>query len=262
MTPHNPALYTATNLQVGYAAEPVIDGIDLTLAEGRITALIGPNGCGKSTLLKALGRQLAPTGGRICLGGRDIREYSRRSFAREVAFLAQEPVTPEGVSVRDVISYGRYPYTGRFATMSSADHAAVEAAADSAGVGQLLDTPATDLSGGQRQRVWVAMALAQQTPVLLLDEPTTYLDPAHQVAILDLVSGLKATGRTVVMVLHDMTQAARFADDVVAMRDGRIVAAGPTEEVLTPELVRDVFGIECLSVTDPDTGRRLPVPYR
>lgn len=256
-----PALH-AEAITVGYGGPDVLRDVSLQVPEGKITALIGPNGCGKSTLLRALGRQQPISKGQVYLGDRSIRKMSAREFARHVAFLPQQPVTPEGVSVREVIAYGRYPYTGAFASLGAEDHRAVEEAAERAGVTALLDVPATDLSGGQRQRVWVAMTVAQQTPVLLLDEPTTYLDPAHQIAILDLVRDLNTAGRTVVMVVHDMTHAARFADSIVAMRDGQVLAAGETEGVMSAKLVEDLFGISCLEVKDPETGRTLPIPYR
>lgn len=256
-----PALHAET-ITVGYGGPDVLRDVSLQVPEGKITALIGPNGCGKSTLLRALGRQQPISKGQVYLGDRSIRRMSAREFARHVAFLPQQPVTPEGVSVREVIAYGRYPYTGAFASLGAEDHRAVEEAAERAGVTALLDIPATDLSGGQRQRVWVAMTVAQQTPVLLLDEPTTYLDPAHQIAILDLVRDLNTAGRTVVMVVHDMTHAARFADSIVAMRDGQVLAAGETEDVMSAKLVEDLFGISCLEVKDPETGRVLPIPYR
>lgn len=256
-----PALH-AEAITVGYGGPDVLRDVSLQVPEGKITALIGPNGCGKSTLLRALGRQQPISKGQVYLGDRSIRRMSAREFARHVAFLPQQPVTPEGVSVREVIAYGRYPYTGAFASLGAEDHRAVEEAAERAGVTALLDVPATDLSGGQRQRVWVAMTVAQQTPVLLLDEPTTYLDPAHQIAILDLVRDLNTAGRTVVMVVHDMTHAARFADSIVAMRDGQVLAAGETEDVMSAKLVEDLFGISCLEVKDPETGRTLPIPYR
>lgn len=256
-----PALH-AEAITVGYGGPDVLRDVSLQVPEGKITALIGPNGCGKSTLLRALGRQQPISKGQVYLGDRSIRKMSAREFARHVAFLPQQPVTPEGVSVREVIAYGRYPYTGAFASLGAEDHRAVEEAAERAGVTALLDIPATDLSGGQRQRVWVAMTVAQQTPVLLLDEPTTYLDPAHQIAILDLVRELNAAGRTIVMVVHDMTHAARFAHSIVAMRDGQVLAAGETEEVMSAQLVEELFGISCLEVKDPETGRTLPIPYR
>lgn len=262
MTEQQVQQLSAESITVGYGGPDILRDVDLRIPAGKITALIGPNGCGKSTLLRALGRQQPLSAGCVRLGEASIRDLSARQFARHVAFLPQQPVTPEGVTVREVIAYGRYPYTGAFASLSTRDHEAIERAAVKAGVEQLLDVPATELSGGQRQRIWVAMTVAQQTPVLLLDEPTTYLDPAHQIAILDLVRELNAAGRTVVMVVHDMTHAARFADHIVAMRDGQIVAAGETEAVMSAELVNEVFGISCLTVEDPETGRVLPVPYR
>ena len=251
---------TCSELTVGYGGPDVVKDVNLHLSSGQVTALIGPNGCGKSTLLKTLGRQLTPSAGAVYLSDQNISKYSSRAFAREVSFLPQHPVAPEGVLVRDVIGYGRYPYTGALATMRAGDHAAVERAASRAGVSELLDAPAADLSGGQRQRVFLAMTLAQETPITLLDEPTTYLDPAHQLSILDLVRDLNGAGTTVVMVVHDMVHAARYADRIVAMREGRIVAEGPTEEVMTAELVRETFYVECLEMTDPSAGRRFPIP--
>ncbi|MDU7286924.1 ABC transporter ATP-binding protein [Corynebacterium kroppenstedtii] len=262
MTKDQAEQLSAESITVGYGGPAILQDVSVKAPAGKITALIGPNGCGKSTLLRALGRQQALSAGCVRVGETSIRDLSPREFARHVAFLPQQPVTPEGVTVREVVAYGRYPYTGAFASLSDRDHEAIEEAAYKAGVAGLLDELVTELSGGQRQRVWVAMTVAQQTPVLLLDEPTTYLDPAYQIAILDLVKELNAAGRTVVMVVHDMTHAARFADHIVAMRDGEVVAAGDTDEVMSTELVSDVFGIGCLSVQDPETGRVLPVPYQ
>ena len=255
------AALTGAGLVVGYGGPPVLDGVDVVIPEGAVTALIGPNGCGKSTLLRALGRQLKPSSGRALVGAADVSELPAREFARSVSFLPQQPTVPEGVTVRELIGFGRYPYTGAFASLSALDLRVVESAAVRVGVADLLDAPAASLSGGQRQRAWIAMTVAQEAPVLLLDEPTTYLDPAHQLATLDLVRGLNDEGRTVAMVLHDMTHAARYADHVIAMSGGGIVAAGEAASVLTRELVGDVFGVDCLMVRDPRTGRELPVPY-
>lgn len=255
------AAITGRGVEVGYGGEAVVRGVDFSVPEGQVTALIGPNGCGKSTLLKALGRQLPLAGGEVEVRGEDLGARGRREYAREVSFLPQHPVAPEGVTVRELIGYGRYPYTGPLAAMRAADHEAVERAAAETGTTQLLGAQAAELSGGQRQRVFIAMTLAQDTPLILLDEPTTYLDPAHQLAILDLVTRLNAMGKTIVMVLHDMVQAARYADTVIAMRDGAVVAQGDTGEVVTPELVADIFGVRCIGVKDPATGRMLPVPY-
>lgn len=252
----------AEGITVGYGGPAILHEISLAIPSAKITALIGPNGCGKSTLLRALGRQQPLSAGAVRFNGDSIHDLSARQFARHVAFLPQQPVTPEGVTVREVIAYGRYPYTGAFASLNARDHEAIEQAASKAGVEELLDNPATELSGGQRQRVWVAMTVAQETPILLLDEPTTYLDPAHQISILDLVRDLNKAGRTIVMVVHDMTHAARFADHIVAMRDGQVVATGDTDTVMSAALIAEVFGMECLTVQDPETGRVLPVPYR
>lgn len=255
------AAITGRGVEVGYGGEAVVRGVDFVVPDGQVTALIGPNGCGKSTLLKALGRQLPLAGGGVEVRGEDLAARGRREYAREVSFLPQHPVAPEGVTVRELIGYGRYPYTGPLAAMRAADHEAVERAASETGTTQLLDAQASELSGGQRQRVFIAMTLAQDTPLILLDEPTTYLDPAHQLAILDLVTRLNDMGKTIVMVLHDMVQAARYADTVIAMRDGDVVAQGETAAVVTPELVADIFGVRCIGVQDPATGRMLPVPY-
>ena len=248
-------------LCVGYGGPEILHDVDLDIEPGKVTALIGPNGCGKSTLLRALGRQQKPTSGEIILDGEPAAALSARAFARQLSFLPQDPTAPDGVTVREVIGYGRYPYTGAFAALRRADHEAVATAAEQAGIAHLLDEPARALSGGQRQRVFIAMTLAQDTPIVLLDEPTTYLDPAHQLAILDLVASLNEAGKTIVMVVHDMAHAARFADRVIAMVDGTILADGESEEIMTAELISRVFNVECLSVTDPKTGRVLPVPY-
>lgn len=258
--PETPAL-AAKSLVVGYGTEPVLHGVEVSIPAHTITALVGPNGCGKSTLVKTLAQQLTPTSGSVWVGDTPASTYSARQFARHVSFLPQQPVVPEGISVRDLIGFGRYPYTGAFARLTRADYTAIEHAAARTGVSEVLDAPATELSGGQRQRAWMAMTLAQEAPILLLDEPTTYLDPAHQLQTLNLIHDLRTDGKTVVMVLHDMTHAARFADRVIAMKDGRVYAAGTTTEILTPELVTTVFGVGCLMVEDPETGRKLPVPH-
>lgn len=252
----------AVGVSAGYGGTPVLDGVDIELPVGKVTALIGPNGCGKSTLLSVLGRQLSAQTGKVWIGSSDISALSSREFARRVSFLPQQLTVPEGISVRDLIGFGRYPYTGIFATLSREDRKIIEAAAERTGMLPFLDRPATELSGGQRQRAWVAMTMAQQSETLLLDEPTTFLDPSYQLAILDLVRELNEAGHTVAMVLHDMTQAARYADHIIAMRDGRVVASGLVDDVLTPQLVSEVFGVSCLMCTDPETGRNLPVPYQ
>ncbi|QOR45397.1 ABC transporter ATP-binding protein [Trueperella pecoris] len=252
---------TCINVSAGYGGPPVIRDIDLEIPSGKITALIGPNGCGKSTLLKTIGRQLGIEGGDICLGGRSIADFGTREFARRLSFLPQQPTVPEGMVARELIAFGRYPYTGAFASLAEEDHREIEEAASATRVLDYLDRPATQLSGGQRQRMWIAMTLAQQSSIMLLDEPTTFLDPAHQLAILDLVADLNRDGRTVVMVVHDMVHAAKYSDHVVVMKDGRILDSGPTKQTLDSDLIERAFGISAMMVTDPQTGRKLPIAY-
>lgn len=258
--PHNTAL-ECENLSVGYGSSDVLTALSAQVPQGCVTALIGPNGSGKSTLLKAFGRQITPRAGRVSVRGYDLGTLRSREFARLASFLPQQPVVPEGVSVRELISFGRYPHTGMFASLSRRDHALVAHAAARTGIDVELDTPAHTLSGGQRQRAWIAMALAQEADIMLLDEPTTFLDPAHQLAVLHLIRQLCSEGHTIVMVIHDMTHAARFADYVVALKEGAVTVQGPTHEVMTPQLIEQVFGVSCLMVPDPATGRMLPVPY-
>jgi iron complex transport system ATP-binding protein len=227
----------------------------------RITAVVGANGCGKSTLLRALARLIKPRRGTVLLDGRAIGELSSREVARRLGMLPQSPVAPAGLTVEDVVARGRYPHQGLFRQWSEHDEAAVEealaATATTALRGRLLD----ELSGGQRQRAWIAMALAQQTELLLLDEPTTFLDLAHQVDVLELLDRLVAErGRTVVMVLHDINQACRYSDQLVAVRDGRIHAAGAPGDVVDGAFIHDVFGLEARVVEDPVTGTPLCLP--
>lgn len=252
---------TCTEVSAGYGAELIVKDVTLKIPHGKITALIGPNGSGKSTLLKVLGRQLTPERGAAELDGRRISEFGARQFARRLSFLPQQPVVPDGMTVRELIAFGRYPYAGAFASLSAEDHSAITQAARQTGIEEFLDTDAMALSGGQRQRMWIAMTLAQDTDIMLLDEPTTFLDPAHQLSILDLVQELNRKGRTIVMVVHDMAHAAKYSDCVVVMRDGRIVEQGPTPETLDSALIRRAFGISSLMVEDPETGRNLPIAY-
>lgn len=248
-------------MSAGYGGPLILNNVDLKIPHGKVTALIGPNGCGKSTLLRVLGRQLKPSGGEALLGERPIWSIPSREFARHVAFLPQQPIPPDGLLVEELIAYGRYAYTGAFASLRKKDWQIVHAAAQRAGVTELLHEPAEGLSGGQQQRVWIAMTLAQDAPILLLDEPTTYLDPAYQLGVLELVASLAAEGRIVVMVLHDMSQAARFAEHVVAMHSGEIIRAGEVGDTLTEDLIKEIFQVDCLNVTDPRSGRRIPIPH-
>jgi iron complex transport system ATP-binding protein len=251
----------ARDLTLGYGERTVVEHLDLDVVDGGITAVIGPNGCGKSTLLRALGRLLRPRGGEVLLDGRRIGELPTRDVARALGMLPQSPTAPEGLTVADLVTRGRHPHQSWFRQWSRDDEAVVTEAMAWTGVSDLADRPVDTLSGGQRQRAWIAMALAQGTDLLLLDEPTTHLDLAHAVDVLDLVDRLHHDrGRTVVMVLHDLSLAARYADHLVAMRDGRIVAQGPPRDVVTPELLADVFGLHAAVLPDPVSDGVLVVP--
>jgi iron complex transport system ATP-binding protein len=238
-----------------------VQNLDLDLPTGAVSVILGANGSGKSTLLRALSRLLVPQGGTVLLDGRSIQAMRSRDVARQLGLLPQGPTTPEGITVRDLVRRGRLPHTTLWRQWSPEDEAALQQALVSTDLLDLADEPVDALSGGQRQRAWLALVVAQQTPVLLLDEPTTYLDLAHQLDVLELVRTLnRDSGRTVVMVLHDINQACRYADHLVAMRSGRVVAQGRPADVVTPALLRDVFDVECRILPDPDSGRPLVVP--
>ncbi len=251
----------ASDLRLAYGERVVVDGLDLTIAEGTITAVIGPNGCGKSTLLRALGRLLRPRRGSVLLDGRQIHKVPTKEVARVLGLLPQAPVAPEGLTVADLVGRGRHPHQSWYRQWSPEDETAVVRALDLTGIADLAERPVDELSGGQRQRAWLSMALAQGTDLLLLDEPTTYLDLSHQVDVLELVRRLhQESGRTVVMVLHDLNLAARYADRLVAMRDGAIAADGPPGDVLTEQLLADVFDLDAKVIEDPVAGTPLVVP--
>jgi iron complex transport system ATP-binding protein len=247
---------------LAYDRRTVSASIDAEVRDGSFTVIVGPNACGKSTLLRAFSRLLAPRSGAVLLDGRDLAKVPAKEAARTVGLLPQSSTAPEGITVGELVSRGRYPHQGMFRQWSDADRAAVATALAETDLVDLAEVPVDELSGGQRQRVWVAMALAQQTSVLLLDEPTTYLDMAHQYDLLDLFARLHEQGTTVVAVLHDLAQAARYATDLIVMNDGEVVATGAPADVLTAELVEDVFDLPCLVVPDPVTGTPLVVPRR
>jgi iron complex transport system ATP-binding protein len=251
----------AEGLRLGYGDRTIVDDLDLEVLHGTVTAVIGPNGCGKSTLLRALGRLLAPTKGHVLLDGRRIDRMPTKEVATVLGLLPQAPTAPEGLTVADLVARGRHPHQAWYRQWSGDDEEAVAEALEWTGISDLAERPVDELSGGQRQRAWISMALAQGTELLLLDEPTTFLDLAHQVEVLELVDRLHTErGRTVVMVLHDLNLAARYADRLVALRGGRIMAEGAPAEVLTEELLQEVFGLEARVVPDPVAGTPLVVP--
>ena len=251
----------AHDLTLGYENRTVVEGLDLRIPEGRITAIIGPNACGKSTLLRGLARLMPAASGQVVLDGTDIRSRPTRDVARRLGLLPQTPVAPEGIRVADLVGRGRHPHQGWLRRWNDDDDRIVDEAMTATGTLELADRAVDELSGGQRQRVWIAMALAQRTGILLLDEPTTYLDVRHQLEVLDLLVDLnRRDATTVVLVLHDLNLACRYADRLVAMRDGRLVAEGAPAEIVDAALVRDVFGLDSEVVADPVSGTPLIVP--
>lgn len=252
---------TTRNLTLSYDRTTIIQNLNVDIPAHQITALVGSNGCGKSTLLKGLARLLKPQSGMVYLNGVAIAKRSTKDIAKQLGLLPQNPTAPEGLTVRELVAQGRYPHQSWFQQWSDADEQFTEQALAITGMTEMGDRPLDSLSGGQRQRAWIAMALAQNTEILLLDEPTTFLDLAHQIEVLDLLYDLNQTqGRTIVMVLHDLNQACRYADHLVAMRQGHIYAQGNPAEVMTESLVQDVFGLKSRIVRDPISGTPLCIP--
>ncbi len=241
------------NLMVGYGRTPIVKGVNITVPEGKITALLGPNGCGKSTLLKALSRILPAQQGVVYWNDQPIQQTDSKQLARHLALLPQAQETPEGVTVREAVAYGRSPYTGFWGQLSEHDQHMVTQAMRATGVDLYAERAVSDLSGGQRQRVWLAMTLAQDTDYILLDEPTTYLDLSHQVELMNLLRTLQRQGKTVVCVLHDINQACRYSDHLIVMKEGEVVVEGQPEQVLTRPLLKQVFALEAEIHRDPIT---------
>ncbi|MGW2720589.1 ABC transporter ATP-binding protein [Streptomyces sp. NPDC001492] len=251
----------AENATLAYDQRVIAEQLSVEIPDHSFTVIVGPNACGKSTLLRALSRMLKPSQGRVLLDGQVIQSMPAKKVARTLGLLPQSSIAPDGITVADLVGRGRYPHQGILRQWSAEDERVVQESMARTGVAGLADRHVDELSGGQRQRVWIAMALAQQTPLLLLDEPTTYLDIQHQIDVLDLCAELhEEQGRTLVAVLHDLNHAARYATHLIALRDGQVVAEGAPGDIVTAELVEEVFGLRCQVVDDPETGTPLVVP--
>lgn len=251
-----------SHLDIAYENRLIVEDLNVQIPDGQITALVGANGSGKSTILKTMARIMQPKGGSVILNGKSIHKQSTREVAKQLAILPQNPTAPEGLTVYELVSYGRFPYQKGFGSLRSEDKQVIEWAIEATGMLEFTDRPLDQLSGGQRQRAWIAMALAQETEILFLDEPTTFLDMAHQLEVLHLLERLNhEANRTIVMVVHDLNHAARYADHVIAIKQGRAIAAGTPEEVVTQDVLREVFGIEADIVMDPRSGVPLCLPY-
>ncbi|MFG3273536.1 ABC transporter ATP-binding protein [Streptomyces luteogriseus] len=252
---------SAENVTLAYDQRVIAEQLSVEIPDQSFTVIVGPNACGKSTLLRALSRMLKPSEGRVLLDGNVIQSMPAKKVARTLGLLPQSSVAPDGITVADLVGRGRYPHQGILRQWSTEDERVVQESMRQTGVAELGDRYVDELSGGQRQRVWIAMALAQQTPLLLLDEPTTFLDIQHQIDVLDLCAELhEEQGRTLVAVLHDLNHAARYATHLIALREGRVIAEGAPKDIVTAELVEEVFGLRCQVIDDPETGTPLVVP--
>lgn len=253
---------TTKNLNISYGNVDIVKDLNLNIPKGKITTIIGANGCGKSTILKTIGRVITPKSGNIYINGKDIYKENPREIAKNMAILPQSPQAPSGLTVEELIAYGRFPHQKGFGKANDKDKDIVNWALEITGIEEFKDRNIDDLSGGQRQRAWIAMALAQETDILLLDEPTTYLDLAHQLEILKLLEDLnKKQGRTIVMVIHELNNAARFADHMIGIKKGKIVCEGSADEVMTKENLKEIFNIDAEIVKDPRTKKPVCITY-
>ncbi len=248
------------NITIKYDNRVISRNLSVQIPDGSFTVIVGPNGCGKSTLLRTLSNLLKPSEGQILLDGKAITSYKSKEVARKLGLLPQSSTAPDGITVANLIAHGRYPYQSLIRQWTDEDEAAVMSAMELTNTSDLSHRYVDELSGGQRQRVWIAMVLAQQTPMLLLDEPTTYLDIAHQIELLELFKDLNHQGNTLVAVLHDLNHAARYADNIIAMKDGQVIAQGDPREIITAKLVEEVFGLKCIIIDDPIANTPLVVP--
>ncbi|WP_017221519.1 Fe(3+) dicitrate ABC transporter ATP-binding protein FecE [Moritella dasanensis] len=253
-------MLTIENLTIGYAGVVILDGLNITIPQGKITALIGPNGCGKSTLLKTISGSLKPTKGKVSLAGQDLSKLSHKTKAQLLSILPQSPITPEGISVRQLVSCGRNPYLSHWGGLSQQDRDEVQAALIETGLCDLADRAVDSLSGGQRQRVWIAMVLAQDTDYILLDEPTTYLDLTYQVELMEMMQKMNRRGKTLVVVLHDLNQACRYCDHLIVMKKGAIIAQDEPHKVFNSQLLKEVFSLNATIMMDPIANKPMCIP--
>lgn len=255
-------LYTE-QVEIRYSDQIVVDNLNLSIPTGKTTALIGANGSGKSTILKTLARIMKPYGGTVYLDGKSIHQEPTKKIAKQLAILPQNPTAPDGLTIYELVSYGRFPHQSGFGTLNKEDKEIIAWAIEVTGLNEIYDRPINQLSGGQRQRAWIAMALAQQTDILLLDEPTTFLDMAHQLEVLELLERLnRDEKRTIVMVVHDLNHASQYAQQIVAIKQGKVVAEGTPKQVITKEVLQEVFGVEADILTDSRSGLPICIPYR
>ncbi|WP_025759971.1 iron-enterobactin ABC transporter ATP-binding protein [Enterobacter sichuanensis] len=258
---HTPSRLRGENLTLGYGKKIIARDLTVAIPDGHFTAIIGPNGCGKSTLLRTLSRLMTPVEGSVFLDGEQIQRFPSKEVARRIGLLAQNATTPGDITVLELVSRGRYPHQPLFTRWRKEDEEAVNRAMRATGITDLALQSVDTLSGGQRQRAWIAMVLAQETAIMLLDEPTTWLDISHQIDLLELLSELNRTqGYTLAAVLHDLNQACRYATHLIALRDGEIVAQGAPKEIVTPELIARIYGMRCMIIDDPVAGTPLVVP--
>ncbi|QAY67898.1 ABC transporter ATP-binding protein [Paenibacillus protaetiae] len=253
---------TTSKLDIAYDDRLIVQDLNIAIPQGKITALVGSNGSGKSTILKTMARLMQPANGSVLLDGKSIHKQSTKEVAKQLAILPQNPTAPDGLTVSELVSYGRFPYQKGFGTVTKEDREVVKWAIEATGMSEFSDRPVDQLSGGQRQRAWIAMALAQETDILFLDEPTTFLDMAHQLEVLQLLQKLnEMNNRTIVMVVHDLNHASRYAHHMIAIKKGTVSGEGSPEEVMTHEILREVFNIEADIIPDPRTGVPLCLPY-
>ncbi len=253
--------FSAENISVGYEDRTIINNLDISIPEGKFSVIIGPNGCGKSTLLKSFARLLKPQKGNNMLDGKSIYEIPTLCLARQIGLLPQSPLVPGSITVADLVSRGRFPYQNFLGQLTKADYSAISAAMEAMGILDLADKPVESLSGGQRQRVWIALVLAQDTDILLLDEPTTYLDIAYQVEILDCLERLNQIKKTtIVAILHDINLSIRYADHIFAMKGGKLIAEGAPRDIITQDLMKKIYGLDCSIITDPETLEPYIIP--